>query len=216
MKFEPRENLKELPIVSVHLKSDCCLLSEKPISKAKEAIEFVADKIYDSAKENAIAIFFDNTLAPICVAYVGSGDTSNVRFSARDIVQTALLCNATYVTILHNHPEINIGKKKCEPSREDVLVTDSIIKACSIVGVKVYDSIITSAYKEKKFGVTKPVYYSLREHGYNRICKKFGVKDDVLPNGENDITWEFDENYYTKDGEIPDQRSESQRVSYRP
>lgn len=50
MKFEPRENLKELPIVSVHLKSDCCLLSEKPISKAKDAIEFVADKIYDSAK----------------------------------------------------------------------------------------------------------------------------------------------------------------------
>lgn len=190
MDFEARENKNELPVVSVHLNTDSCLISEEPLLTVKDAMNFVADKISDSAKENAIAIFGDETLAPICVAMVGSGTTTNVVFSARDIVQTALLCNATYVIILHNHPGANIGKKHCGPSREDIMVTDSIIKACSLVGVKVYDSIIASTYRNKKNGEPIPIVYSLREHGYSKIKKKFGIKDEPLTLREEDIVWD--------------------------
>ena len=214
MKLEIRENLKEIPVVSVHLKADSCLLSEKPIVTAKDAIELVADKIYDSAKENAIAIFLEDSALPICMAIVGSGDTANVTFSARDIVQTALLCNASYVTIVHNHPGVISGRKKCEPSKEDILVTNTIMKTCALVGVLLLDSIIVSTYKEKKNSKPKQVYYSIREKGYNRVCKKFGIKNEILPSEKEEVVWELDEDYFTKGGAIPNQQKESSGVEY--
>lgn len=200
MQFETNNDLKSLPIVSVHLDVDYCLMSDIEIKTARDAIEFVADKIYDSAKENAIAIFYDCALNPLCVATVGSGTQTNVTFSARDIVQTALLCNASFVTIMHNHPGLNAGKKKCEPSKDDVLVTDTIIKACSLVGVQVYDSIITTAFKKSVFGIPEPVYYSMREKGYRKFKRKYGIKNDKLPTGENDLNWEYKEEQTASNG----------------
>lgn len=215
MKNNMRENLKELPIVSVHLEVDNCLLSEKPILKPMEAIELVADHIYDSAKENAVAIFLDEDLFPICIASVGSGNTQNVLFSARDIVQTALLCNATYVTIIHNHPGLSSDKTRCKPSLEDVLVTNSILQACSIVEVKLYDSIITTTHKKNIFSEAEAVYYSIREHSLKGLRRKFRIKDDVLPISEDELIWERDENYYTKDGKVANQQKESSGISYK-
>ena len=99
--------------------------------------------MFDLAEERAIAIFMDQSRAPICVASVGQGTKCNVSFSARDIVQTALLCNATYVTMIHNHPDFYLTEKHFGPSKEDVLVTDTIVKACSIVDVLVSEDIYT-------------------------------------------------------------------------
>ena len=80
-RFHIKNKFDGLPFVSVLLDVDMMLMSEKPILTAREAI------------------------APLCVATVGRGGTTDVIFfSPRDIVQTALLCNATYVTLLHNHP----------------------------------------------------------------------------------------------------------------
>lgn len=207
-------NKKILPIMSVHLEVDSCLLSETPIHTAEDAIQFVADKIYDSAKENAVAIFMDDTRSPLCVSFVGSGNTTNVMFSARDIVQTALLCNANYVIIMHNHPGFNTGKQKCKPSREDVLVTDAIIKACGIVGVEVYDSIVTSFYKKDAEDTPIPIYYSMKDKNYRRLKKKMGVKDEPLPSSEEELVWEKEDAYYTKQGEIPNQKDVSLDVQF--
>ena len=208
------ENLKALPVVSVHLNIDYTLISATPIRTAKEAIEFVASKLSDSAKEKAVAIFLDASLAPICMANVGQGDQENVMFSARDIVQTSLLCNASYVTILHNHPGANLTKKHCGPSREDILVTDTIVKACSMVGVKVYDSIIASGEKKSIFGNMEPIYYSVREHSYKSLKRKFGLKDDKLPLREEDLKFERDLNDRTNGENIPDPAKETENIEY--
>ncbi|MBQ5795608.1 MAG: hypothetical protein IIW14_06400, partial [Kiritimatiellae bacterium] len=70
-------------------------------------------------------------------------------------------------------PGANIGKKCCGPSREDILVTDTIVKACSTVGVQVYDSIIAAGEKKSILGEMKPVYYSIREHNYKYLKLSF-------------------------------------------
>lgn len=209
------ENLKALPVVNVHLDIDYALISATPIITAKSAIEFVSSKLFDSAKEKAAAIFLDATLAPICMASVGQGNQNNVMFSARDIVQTALLCNASYVTLIHNHPGINLTKKHCGPSKEDILVTDTIVKACDMVGVKVYDSIIASGEKKTFFGDMEPIYYSIREHNYTSLKKKFGIKDDdKLPLKEDDLKWERDVQDRTNGENIPDPAQETQGIEY--
>lgn len=209
------ENLKALPVVSVHLDIDYALISSTPINTAKEAIEFVSSKLFDYASEKAAAIFLDATLAPICMASVGQGTQCGVTFSARDIVQTALLCNASYVTLLHNHPGINLTKKHCGPSREDILVTDTIVKACDMVGVKVYDSIIASGEKKSFFGDMEPIYYSIREHKYTSLKKKFDIEDkENLPLTEEDLKWERDLVDRTKGEKISDPAKETQNIEY--
>ncbi len=209
------QNIKALPVVNVHLDIDYALISDTPIRTAKEAIEFVASKLFDSAHEKATAIFLDATLAPICMASVGQGDQSGVTFSARDIVQTALLCNASYVTLIHNHPGVNLTKKHCGPSREDILVTDTIVKACSTVGVQVYDSIIASGEKKSFFGEMEPIYYSIREHSYKSLKKKFEVKDNEnLPLTEEDLKWERNLLDRTGGENIPDPAKETVNIEY--
>lgn len=188
---ENSKNYKELPVVSVHLDLDYCLFSEAPLKTPEDAIKLVADKIYDSSVEKAYAIFMDDALCPICVACVGSGTEVNTQFSIRDILQTAILSNATYVTMLHNHPGISMNRRQVAPSKEDVLVTDSVIKASRYIGLTVYDSIIASGYKKSIFGVTVPVYYSMRENSYKKLQKTYGLKEEEFPSERTQLKWDI-------------------------
>lgn len=214
--FRMNKKFEELPFVSVRLNVDMVLISEKPIMTAKDAIEFVAGKIYDRAEEVALAIFYDDTLAPICVATVGgAGTTENVFFSPRDVVQTALLCNAAYVTLLHNHPGLSSGKAKCLPSKDDISVTDAIIDACNSVGVKVYDSIVVSAYREKQFVPSEPVYYSVRQHNFKKLLKKEGLTyEKQRVNEESRLSFERGEEHNTRGGRVLDTTLETKGIRY--
>lgn len=205
-----------LPIVSVHLDVDMVLMSEKPIIKATEAIDFVAGKIYDRAEETAVAIFYDDTLAPLCVAIVGGvGTTSEVYFSPRDIVQTALLCNASYVTLIHNHPGLNSGKGKCVPSRDDIAMTDAIIDSCNSVGVRVYDSIVVSAYRAGQYDKPVPVYYSIRQHNFRKLLRKTGLTyEKQKVNEESKLSFERGEEHNTRGGRVPDMTIETKGIRY--
>ena len=213
--MEMKSNIQALPVVSVHLDTDDALLSAIPILTAKDAIAFVSAKMFDMAEERAVAIFEDQTLTPLCVSIVGQGTQKGVMFSARDIVQTALLCNASYVTIIHNHPGYNTDKRIGGPSKEDILVTDTIVKACSIVDVLVYDSIVVSGYKTTMIGTMIPCYYSIREHNYRRIKRKLGIKDvDHLPTSEHNLKWELTIEDRTGGEDISDPAICSEKIEY--
>jgi len=208
-------NTQALPVVSIRLDTDYTLISSLSIRTVKEAIDFISTKMFDLAEERAFALFFDASLSPICMASVGQGTQNNVMFSARDIVQTALLCDATYVTIIHNHPGYNVTKGHTGPSRDDILVTNTIVKACSLVDVMVYDSIIISGYKERTFGKMEPIYYSLRSHNFNRVKRKLKIKDvEKLPKDEQDLNWEPIKKDRTDGENIPDPAIKSEGIEY--
>lgn len=215
-RFRTNHKFAGLPFVSVHLDVDTVLMSETPILTAREAIAFVAGKIFDRAEETAVAIFYDNTLAPLCVAAVGRGGTTDVVFfSPRDIVQTALLCNASYVTLLHNHPGFLSGRKKCEPSKDDIAMTDAIIDVCNSVGVKVYDSIVVSAYKERMDAEPVPIYYSIREHNFRKLLRKNGLTYKKQKETEEDkLSFERGEEHNTRGGLVPDITRETEGILY--
>lgn len=214
--FRMREKLEGLPVVSVHLDVDMVLMSEKSVRTASEAIELVAGRIYDRAEEVAVAIFLDEAIYPICVATVGAeGTTEGVFFSPRDIIQTALLCNATYVTLLHNHPGLSSGKRKCSPSKEDIAMTDAIVDACNFVGVKVYDSIVVSSYREGQYDAPKPVYYSVRQHNLRKLVKKNGLAyEKKKVEDESKLSFERGEEHNTRGGRVPDTTLETKGIRY--
>lgn len=181
----------DLPMVSIHLDTEYSLLSDKQLRTAQDAIEFVAGRIVDYVHETAIAIFMDSFFSPICVATIGQGDEQNTMFSAKEMCQIALLCDASFVTMMHNHPGYTSGKVKVGPSYEDVLVTQTMVNALAMVGIKMYDSIIVSNYRKNSFGLSVPVYYSIKEHNYKKLCKKFKIKDDKRIQNEDQIVWDL-------------------------
>ena len=66
----------------------------------------------------------------------------------REIMIRALLCGATNIIIIHNHPS---GTP--EPSREDINITDRIREASKIIGINFCDHII----------IGRDGYYSFKE-----------------------------------------------------
>ena len=97
--------------------------------------------------ENFVLVPVDNKLKPLGVFVVTVGTVDASIVSSRDVFQAALLCNASSIFILHNHPS---GDPT--PSKEDIEVTDRLKKAGELMNIPLLDHVIVG---EKK-------YYSIK------------------------------------------------------
>ena len=89
--------------------------------------------------EIVMLLCLDTKLKVLNCRRIGSGGLDAVDFQTRDVVQTALLYNAKYVVIAHNHTSgIAI------PSKEDVVVTKHLRQVLEAVGVELLDHIIVA------------------------------------------------------------------------
>lgn len=156
-----------IPVVSTRLTEDYRLYSTKPIYSSTDAVKLVKDYIGSMASETSYAIYFDNGLNPICISLIGKGTQAGMSISIRDTVRNALFCNATYITLIHNHPDGTL-----KPSAEDITVVTRLINACAPLNLKVYDSIIVS----KPNGIEK--LYSIKDK--SGIFKQFTPLTDQL------------------------------------
>lgn len=57
----------------------------------------------------------------------------------REVFKPAILHNAAAIICFHNHPS---GDP--EPSKEDIKITNCLVKAGKIIGIKILDHIIVS------------------------------------------------------------------------
>lgn len=78
------------------------------------------------------------------------GSINSAHIHPREIVKTALACNAAAIILAHNHPS-----GIAEPSAADKQITQKIDQACQLVEVRVLDHFI----------IGKGVYYSFLENG---------------------------------------------------
>lgn len=149
-----------LPVVKVKASWDEALYSEDPLETPYQAVELVSPMLMAHPNEMACVIYCNSMMIPVCVGVMGLGSHYNVEFDCRDILQMGLLCNASQMIILHNHPDYAPGGKSLQPSREDIIMTDKISRICSQLGIYLYDSIIVSAVKGKN-GMQMG-YYSIK------------------------------------------------------
>ena len=68
---------------------------------------------------------------------VSKGTLSQTSIDCRTILRQALLNNAAGIIILHNHPSGDPS-----PSREDIAVTERLVKAGQIMDIPVLDHVI--------------------------------------------------------------------------
>ena len=93
--------------------------------------------------ENFVLVPVDNKLKPLGVFVVTVGTVDASIVSSRDVFQAALLCNASSIFVLHNHPS---GDPT--PSKEDIEVTDRLKKAGELMRIPLLDHVIVG---EKRY-----------------------------------------------------------------
>ena len=101
-------------------------------------------------RESFKVLFMNQNFKVLGWTTISDGGITETPADIRMILQAALLCNATCITVCHNHPSGNLI-----PSRDDDRLTEKIRKACEIMRIHLVDHLI----------LTDNSYYSYREKG---------------------------------------------------
>ena len=104
----------------------------------------------DKETEHFVVYYMKNNYRIIKSETVAHGGLDSTIVDVRVVLKHALLCDATCITCVHNHPS---GSRT--PSRCDDKLTEKINRACDAIGIKLIDHVI----------VTDKDYYSYREYG---------------------------------------------------
>ena len=115
--------------------------------------EFALQILKGADRECLLVISVNTKCKPLAVEVVSIGSVDFSYAVPREIFKHAVLCNASGILLVHNHPSGD-----CEPSKADLDITERIRKAGEILGVDVFDHVIV--------GEEKDTYYSLRENNH--------------------------------------------------
>jgi len=119
------------------------------------AVYDVARRIEGSDRERLLALYLNTNNDLVGVQEVAIGGRAYSPVPVDTILRTGLLSNAAGMILVHNHPS-----GETEPSVEDTRITNTIVDACKLVGIKVLDHIIIGRNKED--------YYSFANKGLIR------------------------------------------------
>ena len=104
----------------------------------------------DKDTEHFVVFYLKNNYRIIKHETVAQGGLDGTIVDARVVLKDALLCGATCMICVHNHPS---GSTR--PSRQDDGLTTKIKNASDLLGIKLVDHVI----------VTDKNYYSYHENG---------------------------------------------------
>ena len=100
-------------------------------------------------REHFMILLLDTKNQVISRETISIGSLSASIVHPREVYNIAIRRSAASILLMHNHPSGNP-----EPSQEDLAITERLVEAGKIVGIKVLDHIV--------FG--DGIYYSLKEH----------------------------------------------------
>lgn len=136
-------------------KSKNCPMIDSTINSPDKVLSVARDflRMHEDSEEHAYMLCLNTKLVLTSVFQISHGTVNSAMMGAREIFQKALLANAVHIVVLHNHPSGD-----CNPSIEDIKVTERLVKAGEIVGVSVMDHVI--------IGGGNTNYYSLKGGGH--------------------------------------------------
>ena len=103
-------------------------------------------------QERMYILLFDRKMNLILKKEIGKGTISEVFTGPREVFKEAIKESASFIILMHNHPSGDTT-----PSKEDIELTNIMIKAGKIVGIDVVDHII----------ISENSYYSFYENSLN-------------------------------------------------
>lgn len=124
------------------------------IISPKDVWEELKD-IRDNKKEHFITFFLDTRNQEIKREIISVGSLNANLVHPREVFEPAVKNLAAQIIIAHNHPSGNP-----EPSREDLEITQILIKSGKILGIEIIDHIIVSQNKYYSFASIQPQLFS--------------------------------------------------------
>ncbi|MFA5181464.1 MAG: JAB domain-containing protein [Syntrophales bacterium] len=127
------------------LRCRVCLIRENPsaapleINKPFDIYKMVKDEMTSSDRELLLSVLLNGMNRLIGVETVAIGGLHSCMIIPRDLFKSAILANAASIVICHNHPSGDLT-----PSIQDLKMTDKLIKAGNLLGIKVLDHLIIS------------------------------------------------------------------------
>lgn len=140
----------KLEQVSVRLVEQPPLYSREPIDNPLAVVRIMREFLAQMDRELFCIVNVQSDLKPINMNVVSAGTLNQSLVHPREVFKTAILSNAAGIMLIHNHPSGNL-----EPSKEDIAVTDRMQKAGRLLGIQVFDHVITGREME---------FFSFREH----------------------------------------------------
>ncbi len=124
------------------------------ITSAEDCIEQICDKytlvLRDTGQEFFYVVLLDIRNKVIRDTEVSRGSVSASVVDPADIVREACIHHASRVVLLHNHPS-----GECDPSKEDIDLTNKVSFALKYVGVRVLDHIIVGRTRQDYFSFAR-------------------------------------------------------------
>ena len=119
------------------------------IESAQDVYNYFVDFLKDLKKEHFYVICLDTKNRIIEKEILVSRGTLNASLiHPREVFKEAIKRSANSVILVHNHPSGD-----CDPSSEDLIVTEKLVSAGELLGIKVLDHVIVGdglwSWKEK-------------------------------------------------------------------
>jgi DNA repair protein RadC len=127
------------------LKCRVCLVMENPsvkpieINGEMDIYKLVREEMISADREILLSVLLNGMNRIIGVENVAIGGLNSCAWIPRDILKSAILANAAAIVVCHNHPSGPLT-----PSPQDLKMTDKLVKAGEILGIKVWDHLIIS------------------------------------------------------------------------
>ena len=91
-------------------------------------------------KETAYAIYLNAKMKVLSVCLIAEGSDSNVMIPPKQVLQGAILQNATSVILVHNHPSQNTA-----PSENDIAATKRMYQCLKLFDMELSDHVIITS-----------------------------------------------------------------------
>ncbi len=116
----------------------------------QDVYDYVIGELKFADRENFLVVGLNSKNVIIGRHLVSIGTLNQTLVHPREVFNWAIKINCASIVVVHNHPSGSV-----EPSAEDILLTERIVEAGKILGIKVLDHII----------VSNDSYYSLKANG---------------------------------------------------
>lgn len=147
--------MKSVPEVSVRLVREREIPYGDVVFKdAHTVVEFLREQAEDLDREHFFVLMFNARGKLAAFSIVSVGDLNSTGVTPREVFKVAILHNAAYIVVAHNHPS---GDPT--PSEDDFKITRELIEAGQILRIPVKDHIVIGAGSHTSFREYVPGFF---------------------------------------------------------
>ncbi|MGJ8675924.1 MAG: RadC family protein [Akkermansiaceae bacterium] len=126
-------------LAAFELGSRCAgeIMVNKPMNNAQAIYESMAPRLAHERHEHVLVILLDTKLRAVRTLEVSKGNADTALCEPRDILHHVIINQAKSYVLVHNHPS---GDPT--PSRQDVVLTQKLSEASSLMSLRLLDHVI--------------------------------------------------------------------------